>query len=438
MKCETHQPPAEENHIEQTVPILSSLQSLGEAADLVHPQLADHHVLTGFIAASLAATMGLSLREQEIFLCAGLVHDIGAFAMGQRLDVARFDAEDVFPHCRAGYLLLNDFPSLSHIAGIVKYHHIRWDDGCRSGLLQERSAREGHLLHLADRVAVSLLDKKGSPLEIGKRIKARILGHAGTMFDPALVEAFQSLSEKERFWFEVTSLSDEVVDRYWHLAASVTGVMPLSEMANFFSRVIDFRSSFTATHSKSVSVVAEKLGHLSGFSHEESRLLNVAGHLHDLGKMGVPKEIIEKPGKLTEEEFDIMKIHPYYTFQILRKVPGLEQISRWCSYHHEYLDGSGYPSHVTASGICRQSRILTVADTFVALTEDRPYRPGMPMKEVKRILREFADAFKFDKHIVQLATLHADEIYQCMAEAKTPENRSYEAFLDSSTFPAFS
>jgi len=87
---------------ELLVPILNSLQSLGEAADLVHPQLANHHDRTGFIAASLAASMGFPLGEQETLLCAGLVHDIGAFSVKQRLDVARFDAEEVFPHCLAG------------------------------------------------------------------------------------------------------------------------------------------------------------------------------------------------------------------------------------------------------------------------------------------------------------------------------------------------
>ncbi len=428
---------ARDDQTELNVPILSSLQSLGEAADLVHPQLADHHKLTGFIAASLAATMGLSLEEQETLLCAGMVHDIGAFSVSKRLDVARFDAEDVFPHCLAGYILLRGFPSLAHIADMVRYHHIRWDQGRVCELLRDGAARSGHILHLADRIAVGVRERDDNPLEIGKGVIGLIRNQSGKMFDPELVDVFMSLGREERFWFETASLSDEIVGRYWPSGTAVKGTMPVSEMAHFFSRVIDFRSSFTATHSKSVSAVAERLGLLSGLSQTESGLLNVAGHLHDLGKLGVPVEIIEKPGKLTEQEYDIMKIHPYYTLQVLRKVPGLEAIGRWCSYHHEFLDGSGYPFHMKADEICIQSRILSVADTFTALTEDRPYRRGMPMEEVKRILSGLAGVAKLDDHVVAQATRHSDEIYQCMLAVQPPEIRSYEAFLDSSTFPAF-
>lgn len=432
--CEAY---SREKLTEPIVPILASLKSLGEAADLVHPQLADHHILTGFVAASLATTMGMDRKEQETLLCAGLVHDIGAFSVKQRIDVARFDVEDVFPHCLTGYLLLSGFPSLSRIADVVRHHHVRWDRGHGSELRSEGTLRAGHILHLADRVAVALIGGNGSPLEIGRQVVSQIRSLAGKAFDPELVEVLRFLGEKERFWFEATSLSDEIIDRYWHHGGAITGMMSISEMAHFFSRVIDFRRPFNATHSKSVSVVAEKLGSLAGLSEEESRSLSVAGHLHDLGKVGVPVEIIDKPGSLTEREFDIIKIHPYYTFHVLRKVPGLEAIRRWCGHHHEYLDGSGYPFRPTAADICLQSRVLTVADTFVALTEDRPYRGGLPEREVTRILEASARDSKLDAHVVALATQRADEIYECVLHARRSETQGYEAFLDSSTFPAF-
>ena len=422
---------------ELLVPILNSLQSLGEAADLVHPQLANHHDRTGFIAASLAASMGFPLGEQETLLCAGLVHDIGAFSVKQRLDVARFDAEEVFPHCLAGYTLLSDFPSISHMADLVRYHHVRWDRDNGSELRRDGTLRGGHILHLADRVAVALLGKKGSPLEIGKQIIDQIRSESGKMFDPEIVDVFRSLGGKEVFWFEVTSLNDEVITQHFPPDRGSLGMMPMSELARFFSRVIDFRSPFTATHSESVSVVAEKLGQLAGLSEEESRLLNVAGHLHDLGKMSVPVEIIEKPGRLTEQEYDVIKVHPYHTFYILRKMPDLAEIRRWCRYHHERLDGSGYPYNLTSSEICLQSRILAVADVFVALAEDRPYRGRMRKGEVIKILRELARDTKLDAPVVALTTQCYEEIYACLLAAQRFQVQSYEAFLDSSTFPAF-
>lgn len=422
---------------ELQVPILHSLRSLGEAADLVHPELADHHKLTGFIAASLAANMKYSLQDQEALLCAGLVHDIGAFSVKQRLDVASFDAEDVFPHCLSGYTMLSDFPSLSHLADLVRYHHVRWDHLHDSGLRNDDAIRGGHILHLADRVAVGLLDKKNHPLETGNRIVRRIRSQSGKMFDPELVEVFQSLARREGFWFEVTTLSDEVFSRFMHSDGESHGMMPISEMACFFSRVIDFRSPFTATHSQSVSAVAERLGQLAGLAEDNITMLGVAGHLHDLGKMSIPVEILEKPGELTEDEFDIMKIHPYHTYQVLRKMPGMEEIRVWTRNHHERLDGSGYPYHLKSDEICIQSRILAVADIFVALTEDRPYRPGMPMDGVTTILGEYAKDGKLDAHIVELTTRNFKEIHDRMLAVQQLQRQQYEAFLDSATFPAF-
>jgi HD-GYP domain-containing protein (c-di-GMP phosphodiesterase class II) len=436
-KCEGACAVSQENRTERVVTILDSLKSLGEAADLVHPQLAAHHNLTGFIAASLAAEMRRPLKDQEILLCAGLVHDIGAFSVKQRLDVARFDAEEVFPHCIAGHALLNDFPSLSPLADIVRHHHIRWDHGYGHELRRDGALRDGNILHLADRVAVGLIGKKGSPLETGKQIVSQIRSQSGKMFDPDLVEVFRCLGEREGFWFDVTSISDDTVPRYWRSGMGSLGIMPLDEMAGFFSRVIDFRSPFTATHSTSVAAVAESLGCIVGLPEEQNRWLNVAGHLHDLGKMSIPVEILEKPGPLTEQEFDVVKIHPYHTDKILRKMPELDQIRQWSRSHHECLDGSGYPFHLTDNEICLPSRVLAAADIFVALTEHRPYRPGMPIGHVTRILGELARDTKLDARVVSLATRYSEDVHECMLAARRPELQDYEAFLDSSFFPAF-
>lgn len=423
----------------QTYPVVSLLDTmhcLGEAADFVHPQLAAHHILTGFIAASLAVEMHQSQAKQETLLCAGLVHDIGAFSLKQRLDVARFDAEDVFPHCLTGYELLKEFPSLSHIAGPVRHHHIRWNDGFDYELREDGVFRDGHILHLADRVAVSLLDKKGNPLEIGRLIIAQIRAQSGKMFDPELVDVFRSLASKERFWFEVTAPDNKAEALLPQLGTARAGTMPTSEMAELFSRVIDFRSPFTATHSKSVSAVAETLGQLAGLSQDETKLLNVAGHLHDLGKLGVPLGIIEKPGKLTDREFEVMKRHPSLTAYALRHLDDLEDVRMWSACHHEYLDGSGYPFHLASQEIPFASKILTVSDIFVALTEDRPYRGAMPVDKALDTLESLSRESKVDAHVVALAKDYSSEIYTRIVSVRRPAKENYEAFLDSSFFRA--
>jgi len=213
--------------------------------------------------------------------------------------------------------------------------------------------------------------------------------------------------------------------------------MSVSEMTGVLSRAIDFRSPFTASHSKAVAVVAKILGRLYGLSSAERRRINIAGYLHDLGKIGTPLEILEKPGKLTENEFNILRPHPYHTFHVLRNIESFEDIRTWSGHHHEYLDGSGYPFRLVGDEVCLHSRILTVADIFVALTEDRPYRAALTVREATRILGDMAKDGKLDSHVVRLAEKRSDEIYSNMLTVRASERQDYEAFLDSSFFPAF-
>jgi HD-GYP domain-containing protein (c-di-GMP phosphodiesterase class II) len=257
------------------------------------------------------------------------------------------------------------------------------------------------------------------------------------MFDPELLDVFRRLSEKEGFWLDVASLSDGVLSRYRCDVMGHRNRMPISEMTGFLSRVIDFRSPYTASHSKAVAVVSKTLARLYGLSSDERRRINIAGYLHDLGKIGTPIEILEKPGKLTEQEFNIVRKHPYNTFWVLRNIKSFEDIRTWSSHHHEYLDGSGYPFRLAGEEICLYSRILTVADIFVALTENRPYRAALPAGEATRILVEMAKKGKLDSRVVTLAVKRSDEIYSGMLTVRASEREDYESFLDSSFFPAF-
>ena len=123
--------------------------------------------------------------------------------------------------------------------------------------------------------------------------------------------------------------------------------------------------------------------------------MEVAGNLHDLGKLAIPNSILDKPGGLTKEEMSVMKSHTYYTYLVINSIGGLNQIAEWAAYHHERLDGSGYPFHCTATELSTGARILMVTDIFTALAEDRPYRKGKTLSEVLRIMEFMVK----DKHI---------------------------------------
>ncbi len=120
-------------------------------------------------------------------------------------------------------------------------------------------------------------------------------------------------------------------------------------------------------------------------------IVGLAGALHDIGKMAVGNEILEKPDKLTDEEFDKMKNHVGYTYLILSQVDGFEDIRDWAALHHEKLNGKGYPFGKTADELNEQERIMACVDIYQALTEERPYKKGMSHEKTCDILDEMAE-----------------------------------------------
>jgi HD-GYP domain-containing protein (c-di-GMP phosphodiesterase class II) len=247
---------------------------------------------------------------------------------------------------------------------------------------------------------------------------------------PKLTDAFKNLANKEYFWFDVVSPFVE-----W---ASIMGIDwetvelnddNLLQLTNLFRRIIDFRSPFTATHSSGVAATAQAMSDLAGFSEDEIKMMLVAGYIHDLGKLAVPKEILEKPGKLSEEEIDVMRYHAYYTDRILRPISALDIIRTWGALHHERLDGSGYPFHLSEKDLSLGSKIMAVADVFVSLTEDRPYRKGLNQKEALSIINKMADKLALDSEIVSLLRSHFNELNSVRIAAQETGINEYKGLL---------
>lgn len=136
----------------------------------------------------------------------------------------------------------------------------------------------------------------------------------------------------------------------------------------------------------------------------------LAGLLHDLGKLAIPNEILIKPGKLTVKEFDLIKQHPYYGFRILEQIEEFNLIASWVSQHHESLDAEGYPCKLPMDKITLGARIITVADIFCALKEDRPYRNGLSVEQTLVVMTNMAVQNKIDSNLVNYIRLNASMI----------------------------
>jgi HD-GYP domain-containing protein (c-di-GMP phosphodiesterase class II) len=383
---------------------------LAEALDLVSPHIMNHHRRVAYIAYLLGTELNLTLRQRKDLFLAGVFHDIGAFSLQERLDALTFEITHPHEHAETGYQLLRDFKPFSDIAEIVKFHHVPWDSGNGNWFNGQRVPLESHIIHIADRISV-LIPKQSLVLGQNKIIYQKIKRLSGIMFRPDLVEAFGNLAGKEHFWLDAASaIPTEPIlsiadDDTIELDAEV-----LQSLTTLFSRVIDFRSHFTATHSSGVAASAERLASQMGFSGSERQLIQAAGHLHDLGKLVVPAEILEKPDKLVLEEWNIMRTHTFFGFRTLQKIPGLETVNVWGSLHHERLDGSGYPFHLRGEDLPLGSRIMAVADIFTALVEDRPYRKGLTPDKAVEIIAGMARDGVIDSNVVDILRSNLQEV----------------------------
>ncbi len=409
---------------ELNVKFSNFLLSLSDAMDIASPQIASHQIRTSFIAWKLALQAGLPEESIERIYLAALLHDIGALSLEEKVRLhAGF--EDINPdtHCILGEALFELSPLLRPSAKIVRYHHrpwSEWDEPITSQLVVESQT-----LFLADEIERSI-SRKEYILHQTERINSKISALAGTKIHADVIDVFMQISGQEDFWLDLSS--PRLYSLLLHFGPFRNIEIQRKDVysiASIFRHIIDFKSRFTATHSTGVAECAVLLSQYMGFTEAEIGQMEIAGYFHDLGKLAVPNSILEKPGKLTKEEFDLIKQHPYFTYTVLSTIGGLDDIAEWASFHHEKLDGSGYPFHVTSDKINIGARILAVADIFTALAEDRPYRRGMGRKEIEKILMSQAIARSLDRRIVKVLL---DNFGEISSRVRLKQEESIEIF----------
>jgi HD-GYP domain-containing protein (c-di-GMP phosphodiesterase class II) len=159
-----------------------------------------------------------------------------------------------------------------------------------------------------------------------------------------------------------------------------TLALTLHQLAESLGRAVDAKDAWTCAHSEEVAVVSQILALNMGFTPNQAELVHLAGHLHDIGKIGIPDAILQKPGALTREEFEVIKRHPVIGEAIVQPVKVLNGacgVARMIRHHHERYDGSGYPDGLDGSAIPMGARILAVADSLSAMMQERPYKGAM-------------------------------------------------------------
>jgi HD-GYP domain-containing protein (c-di-GMP phosphodiesterase class II) len=213
---------------------------------------------------------------------------------------------------------------------------------------------------------------------------------SGRWFDPELVAATMSLSKQGILWLGLDSkdLLENVLVMEPEERRLVADDATVDSICLAFADIIDAKSPFTYQHSNGVADAAMDIAIHFGMNEREKKQLRRAALMHDIGKLSVPNSILEKPGKLTDEEWLVVRDHPYYTFQILKRISAFKSFSSDAAAHHERLDGSGYWRRLSGANISQVARILSVADVFDALRAKRPYRDALPLEKVFSIMRK--------------------------------------------------
>ena len=353
------------------LPMIEALDR--EEHDLVGATVG-HGKRVAYLSYLMTRSFPWSPDERLAFVLAALLHDCGSVeTIREMRDAARnrkpFSGtfsngrvvDDASIHAQKGEDLLQDMPFYSQIKGVVMMHH-EWANGTGPmGLREDAIDKRAQVLYLADRMDIryDLL----SLSESGFREMVRdLLGLEHIEFShDALV-----LLEKNLTYEAVKKLQEIPLNR---LLKSVVpshaceySLKDMLTITRFFERIVDNKSSFTKDHSHGIAMKALAMAQKYGWNEEKQERFLLAASLHDYGKLQVPSSILEKAGPLTAEEFQIMKNHVRWTYEVLDEIPGFEDIRDWASFHHEKLDGSGYVKGLCSKELSFEDRLMACLD----------------------------------------------------------------------------
>jgi putative nucleotidyltransferase with HDIG domain len=408
--------------INPQVPLHRLILSLSEALDHVHPEVVDHQQRVAYIAINVARRMGFSGVELLDLFQAAALHDIGLIGAENRYRALHLgQLEEVRWHSELGYALLKRNPMFAGAAELIRYHHASDAHDRATESASEPIPLGAHILDLADKVE-RMIDRSVPVLDQVESIRQKIVSQSGTSLQRDCVDAFCHVARAEAFWMDVVSrriYSILLSQMDW--PTLIIDEVSLGPIAELFGQVVDACSPWTALHSAGVAASAVALAERLNFSPRELHLMRAAGYLHDLGKLSIPARLLDKPGKLTPQEMAVIRGHTYHTFRILNTIGGMPQISEWAAFHHERLDGNGYPFHHAGDDLTLGSRIVAVADMFTAVAEDRPYRKGMSLEEALGLLKKQAASGGLDGDVVD--TLETDR--EAMDASRRQEQAAY-------------
>ena len=400
------------------IDIIGLLSAFSFALDCVEAELihvtSNHGKRVAYMSVCMAEKMGVSDDVLRDLAACALLHDNALtqyineefYSDISNIDTLKVSSDNIPPrqlgmHCIYGEKNLEKYPFKTGVKDVILYHHEEADG---SGPFEKKWTEVplfARIIHFSDMLDAFCKAQKFDEDVFNKAVHF-IEKNKDKRFDSEVTKMFFDAFDKEEF----SRLGDEHIEEYfWEKVPcekSFYSFNVLKDLADLFAKIIDYKSEFTSRHSLGVARTASKISEIMGYDKVICDKMYLAGTLHDVGKIAIGNEILEKPARRTDEEFAKMKNHAGYTYMILSKVDGFEEIRDIAAFHHERLDGSGYPFGKRADELTTLQRIMACADIYQALTEKRPYKDGMDHDKACEILKDMADKNWIDKNITEV------------------------------------
>jgi HD-GYP domain-containing protein (c-di-GMP phosphodiesterase class II) len=404
---------------ERTVILADLLFSVSEAMDLSDASLVDHQLRTAFVSSEMGRTAHLDYAQSERLFAAALLHDIGALSPEERIGAHVYEDLRPEPHCQRGGKLFEEAFWLASSKPIVDWHHTPMKSHQKAGReISDANVLASQIVFLADHLEHAI-KRDTFILHETATLRSWIHGFANTAIHPDVIALFDTVSESEEFWLHLVAKDLGRMLRERSLLRSIElDYDAARSIASVFKDMTDFRSRFTASHSSGVSACARGIGQELGFTGKDLQQIDLAGLMHDIGKLVVPNTILCKTTALSPQEYEIVKQHPLYTHRILSRVKGFEHIAEWAGFHHERLDGSGYGCRMSHPDLDVGAKVVAVADVATAIAERRPYREPSSETAVLKELRKMTSNCLLEPKIVAALADNYSEIMPIVQEVQ--------------------
>lgn len=396
------------------------LYSLSFALDKVETEILGLGTGHGKRVACLSFMLGkeAGFREEELrdFVGCCILHDNALTEFIHEELLKSSDAKDVSDppsdminidsmtmqnrHSIIGEQNIKLMPFRTDVKNIILYHHENADGTGAMGKTASETGLKAQILHLADMVDMTTDITTLTEIEF-EDLSTWVQNRSGKMFSEAAVQLFQKAVnfDKIRYLQEKGELA--YLNKELQTIVCDYSDEEIHNIAGLFAKIVDYKSEFTQAHSLGVASKAEQMARYYGFESEKVIRYYFAGAMHDIGKLVVSNDILEKPGKLTSDEYTEMKNHASATYYILSKVKEIPDIIEWASNHHEKLNGLGYPRGLEAGQLSFEERLMACIDIYQALTEKRPYKDGMTHRKAISIMLDMVDKGEIDESIVR-------------------------------------